>query len=57
VRFNDEQREGFVKDHFHRNVGDPHDYDLIINTSRFTLEQSAALIVAAIHKLEESRNE
>lgn len=48
VRFNDTHREGFVKDHFHRTVGDPHDYDLVINTSQFTVEQSAALILEAL---------
>lgn len=52
VRFHDAHREGFVRDHFHRNVGDPHDYDLVVNTSRFTVEQSARLIVDALRQLE-----
>lgn len=52
VRFNDAQREGFVKDYFHHNVGDPHDYDLIINTSRFSIDESARLIIFALHQLE-----
>ncbi|MGH7137156.1 MAG: cytidylate kinase family protein, partial [Pirellulales bacterium] len=56
VRFNDAQREGFVKDYFHHNVGDPHDYDLVINTSRFSLEQAARLIADALHQLEAARS-
>ena len=51
VRTNDAHREGFVKDYFHRNVGDPHDYDLIVNTSRFTVEQAARIIVDALRQL------
>lgn len=54
VRFNDAHREGFVKDHFHRNVGNPHDYDLIINTSRFSIEESAHLVIEALRQLEDS---
>lgn len=48
VRTNDAHREGFVKNYFHRSVGDPHDYDLVINTSNFSIEQSAALILEAL---------
>ena len=50
VRTNDAHREGFVKDYFHHNVGDPHDYDLVINTSTFSMEQSAQMIVEALHQ-------
>lgn len=52
VRFHDAHRDGFVKDYFQRKVGDPHDYDLTINTSRFTVEQSATLIIDALRQLE-----
>jgi cytidylate kinase len=52
VRSNDAHREGFVKDYFHHNVGDPHDYDLIINTSTFSVEQAARMIVEALHERE-----
>jgi len=47
---NDEQRAGFVKDYFHHVVGDSHNYDLIVNTSRFSLEQTAQLIIDALNK-------
>jgi cytidylate kinase len=57
VRFNDAHREGFVKDLFQRQVGDPHDYDLIVNTSRFSIEQSAHLIIDALHQLELEQRE
>ncbi|HUY89862.1 MAG TPA: cytidylate kinase-like family protein [Pirellulales bacterium] len=50
VRQNDAHRDGFVKDYFHHNVGDPHDYDLVINTSRFSLEQAAGLIIDALRE-------
>lgn len=48
---NDAHREGFVKDYFHHTVGDSHNYDLIINTSRFSVEQTAQLVIDALHKL------
>lgn len=50
VRTNDAHRAGFVKDYFHHNVGDPHDYDLVINTSTFSLEQTARMIVDALQQ-------
>jgi cytidylate kinase len=50
LRTNDAHREGFVKDYFHHNVGDPHDYDLVINTSTFSMEQSAQMIVEALQQ-------
>lgn len=52
VRSNDAHREGFVKDYFHHNVGDPHDYDLVVNTSRFSVQQSSRLVVDALRQLE-----
>ncbi|HWB14367.1 MAG TPA: cytidylate kinase-like family protein [Pirellulales bacterium] len=52
VKSNDAHREGFVKDYFHRNVGDPHDYDLVINTSAFSVEQAARMIVEALRERE-----
>ena len=51
---NDTQREGFVKDYFHHTVGDAHNYDLIINTSRFSIEQAAQLIIDALNKCQET---
>jgi cytidylate kinase len=54
VRDNDVHREGFVNDYFHHQVGDPHDYDLVVNTSRFSVAQSARLIMEALHQLENS---
>lgn len=54
VSSNDAQREGFVKDYFHHTVGDAHNYDLIINTSRFSVEQAAQLIIDALHKCQQT---
>ena len=54
VRRNDAHRDGFVKDYFHHDVGDPHDYDLIVNTSRFSLEQAAGLAIDALRRRQPS---
>lgn len=51
---NDAHREGFVKDYFHHTVGDSHNYDLIINTSRFSIEHTAQVIVDALHKCQQT---
>ena len=44
----DKQRSRFVKDHFYKDPADPDQYDLVLNASRFTVEQCADLIVAAL---------
>jgi cytidylate kinase len=44
----DAQRAEFVRSHFHKDSCDVHLYDLVINTARFTNEQCAELISAAI---------
>lgn len=54
VSSNDAQREGFVKDYFHHTVADTHNYDLIINTSRFSVAQAAQLIIDALHRCEQA---
>lgn len=55
VRVNDAQREGFVKDYFHHDIGDSHHYNLTINMSRFSVEQAAQLIVDALHQRQKER--
>lgn len=47
VRSLDRQRRMFVRDHFLKDSSDEHNYDLILNTSRFTPAACAELIVAA----------
>ena len=57
IRLTDAHRDGFVKDYFHHVVGNPHDYDLTINTSRFSVEHSARLVVEALHDRQQTNHE
>lgn len=44
VRRIDEQRRNFVSTHFHSDLDDPSHYDLLFNTDRISVEESARLI-------------
>jgi cytidylate kinase len=44
----DRERTRFVQHHFHRDVADPRHFDLVINTSRFSLDACADLAVEAL---------
>jgi cytidylate kinase len=46
------ERLRFVKDHFHKNVADPAGYDLLLNTSRFSLSQCADLTISAMQQVQ-----
>jgi len=48
IRKIDRERNEFVKEFFHQDPTDMHSYDLVINSSRFSDEQAAQLIVQAI---------
>jgi cytidylate kinase len=48
----DRERIRFVKDHFHKDATDPREYDLVLNSSRFSVSQCADLIVEALHRLQ-----
>jgi cytidylate kinase len=48
----DRERIRFVKDHFHKEAADPRQYDLVLNSSRFLVGESADLIVEALHRLQ-----
>ncbi len=48
----DALRAEFVRSQFRRDVNDLHQYDLLLNTERFSISQSAELIVAALKQLE-----
>lgn len=48
----DKERLHFIKDHFHKDPTDSQNYDLVLNTSRFSVEECADLIVAALHHLQ-----
>lgn len=44
----DRQRTEFVQKYFHKDPSDVHDYDLTLNTARFTTEQCSELILTAV---------
>jgi cytidylate kinase len=48
----DRHRANFVRDHFHKDAADPTIYDLILNTSRFTVEECAEVIEQALRRLQ-----
>jgi cytidylate kinase len=50
----DEERFYFVSGHFHKDPASPEQYDLVLNTARFSAEACAELIVEALGRLRES---
>ncbi len=54
VRNIDRERTDFVQDHFGKAPVDPRNYDLVLNTSRLSVAESAELIVEALHRLQAS---
>jgi cytidylate kinase len=48
-------RAEFVRSHFLKDVADVHQYDLVVNTERFSTAQCADLVVAALRQLESAR--
>lgn len=53
VKAVDRERAGFVMDNFRIDPSEPRRYDLIVNTSRFSIEESADIIIAALRRLQE----
>ena len=51
VEQTDRDRARFVKDHFGKDPSDPSHYDLVLNSTRWTTEECADLIIAALKKL------
>jgi cytidylate kinase len=45
----DRERVGFVKAHFRKEATDPPQYDLVLNSSRYSVGECADLIVEALH--------
>jgi cytidylate kinase len=52
VEETDRERVRFIRDHFQFDPSDPHLYDLILNTSRWSVPQCADLIIRALHQME-----
>ncbi len=48
----DAERGRFVRDHFHKDPTDASGYDIVLNTSRWGVADTAELIVAALHQLQ-----
>ena len=48
----DRERHQFLKDHFHKDPADPQNYDLILNRSRFSVDETADLVVDALQRMQ-----
>jgi cytidylate kinase len=47
----DRERSRFIKDHFRKDPADPHQYDLLLNISRWSVAECADQIVAALSQM------
>jgi len=47
----DRERVQFVKDHFHRDSTDPGGYDIVLNSSRWSISECSDLIIEALCRL------
>jgi cytidylate kinase len=56
MRETDQQRKQFVRDYFHRDSSDPHEYDLILDSSALGEECCAELIASALRGKEAFSN-
>jgi cytidylate kinase len=52
VEATDRERMRFIKDHFLQDPTNPHLYDLVLNTWRWSVSESAQLIIDALHRLQ-----
>lgn len=57
VKATDAHRLRFVREHFQADPSDPVQYDLVLNTSRFTLDECADLVVDGLVKRERRSGE
>jgi cytidylate kinase len=48
----DRDRAHFVQEHFRKDLTNPHGYDLVLNTARFSVEGCADLILEAVGRFE-----
>ena len=44
------ERDAFLKDYLFTDLSDPHYYDVVINTSRFSIDEAAELIIFLMKK-------
>jgi cytidylate kinase len=52
VETTDRERFRFIKDHYHKDPTDSQLYDLVLNASRFSVEECAEIIIAALQRLQ-----
>lgn len=52
VRMADRERSDFIQDHFSKDPREPQNYDLVLNTSSFSIDESADVVVAVLHRLQ-----
>lgn len=50
VEATDRERIRFIKDHFLKDPTDPHQYDLVLNCSRWSVAEAADLIIEALYR-------
>jgi cytidylate kinase len=55
LRTLDRERSDFVQDLFSRDPADPRNYDLVLNTSRFSVAEVAELIAGVVHRMQVRR--
>lgn len=55
VETTDREHLAFVRDHFRKDAADPRNYDLVLNTGRFTPAECAGLVVEALGRLQSRR--
>jgi cytidylate kinase len=48
----DRERLKFIKDHFHKDPADALTYDLILNRSRFSVDETAELVIEALQRMQ-----
>src|SRR5262249_43319546 len=48
----DRERDAFVRRHFHKDPAGPQHYDLLLNSSRFSVAECAELIIEALRRLQ-----
>lgn len=51
IETSDRERIRFIREHFQKDPTDPLSYDLLLNTSRFSIGDCAALIAEALHRV------
>ena len=47
----DRERRAYIREHFQKDAADPREYDLVLNCSRWSVEECVDLIVEALERL------